>query len=251
MSEFSDRPFVAGSVVGLRAFSVDSLGRLTGPSHGGIFKPDENVAQCLKRGSFSSAIWEMDVQLARLSGRPIPPRPGSSSTATSTDHQVGQVTCSCGFYAYFDGSNTYAKPDRVTAIIEGYGVCTVGDRGFRAEKARLLAIVDPGKTRIWNTWQWSVGVGIWCGAFGVTNLFQRDWIWAAILLVLAIANVALSVIEFRRTHKRPKSLRTIRSNYPDVPVYRTKRAALRAHPLTPPPTPTPETDDNFWERTAR
>ena len=44
------------------------------------------------------------------------------------------------------------------------------------------------------------------------------------------------------------------ANYPDVPVYPSIEAALREHPLTVPPddpVPTPETDPDFWTRSAR
>lgn len=45
----------------------------------------------------------------------------------------------------------------------------------------------------------------------------------------------------------------LQRNYPDVPIFRSEKAALKAFPLTPPPAPpepTPETDDNFWTREA-
>jgi hypothetical protein len=57
------------------------------------------------------------------------------------EHQV--ATCSCGFYAYFDEANDYADSTTVTGVIEAYGKVTIGTRGFRAEKARLRALVIP------------------------------------------------------------------------------------------------------------
>ena len=39
MSDFSDRPFVAGVITGLRAFRIDLLGRLTGVVHRDVWTP--------------------------------------------------------------------------------------------------------------------------------------------------------------------------------------------------------------------
>lgn len=232
MSDFSDRPFVAGSLVGLRAFSVDQLGRLVGPSYPQIFTPGDNEASCkrdpyvdtltyslmkMQEGMYRSLYWSPP-------GPPAPPAQpkrsfwhigGSSSDTPSSDHSLSSAAvekvkdpeppkhslagldCQCGFYAYFDGRNDYKDPTRIAAIIEGFGVCTVGTRGFRASKARLVAIVVPGKK--------------------------------------------FPEAKFSRvTH-----------NYPDVPLYASRRQALEAHPLTPPAVPTPETCEDFWTRSAR
>jgi hypothetical protein len=53
------------------------------------------------------------------------------------------VGCGCGFYGYYDGSNDYHKPERVSGIVEGYGEVVIGTRGFRATKARLIALTIP------------------------------------------------------------------------------------------------------------
>lgn len=147
MSDFSSRPFVAGSLIGLRSFSVDDDGVLVGPAYPDPFLPGENQAQC-----YSSIGWRVQMRafersLARIAGSQIP-EPLTLVPSEKKGHQPGGLRCSCGFYAFFDGSNTYELSTRVTAIIEGYGVCSVGDRGFRAEKARLVALVgDVGRAR--------------------------------------------------------------------------------------------------------
>lgn len=149
MSEFSDRPFVAGSLFGLRAFSVDGLGRLTGPACGGIFKPGENEAECRKGTSSPFGMlrmptfhhyYDLDVALGIAPKKKKPEPPPEPPV-----HTVAGLDCTCGYFAYFDGRNDYKDPTRLAAIIEGYGICTVGTRGFRASKARLLAIVIPGR----------------------------------------------------------------------------------------------------------
>lgn len=158
MSDFSDRPFVAGSLIGLRAFSVDSLGRLVGPSVNQVFTPTENLAECRRPqtmgwssgsfapASFSSPIFHSDP--ASSSGSAwitLNTGPPKVSLKKKPPHVLGGLGCTCGFYAYFDGRNDYKDGDHLAALIEGYGVCTVGSRGFRASKARVVALVAPGK----------------------------------------------------------------------------------------------------------
>lgn len=151
MSEFSDRPFVAGTLVGLRAFNVDSLGRLIGPTYGQVFKPGENDAECRRRRDVLFGGWHIPPSLSI--GPEVPSVSREAVEARSPKHTLAGVNCGCGFYAYFDGGNDYGDPSRVTAIIEGYGVCTVGARGFRASKARLLALVNKPKRRPSHLWE--------------------------------------------------------------------------------------------------
>lgn len=169
MSDFSDRPLVAGSLTGLRAFKADRLGRLTGVTHAEVFRPDENNAVCRKASArltgipegaraemtYTSTLTWQPMETAAITvtlddgsqevfrsveelERRYPPK-------TDSEHQVAERDCACGFYAYFDGKNDYngSTDAAVQALIEGYGVCTVGSRGFRASKARLVAFVDP------------------------------------------------------------------------------------------------------------
>lgn len=266
MSEFSDRPFVAGSLTGLRAFSVDSLGRLTGVSHRAVFKPGENVGECRGLSGPALTFTTMQADLARQFGMPAP------VVRKAGKHPVGAKDCSCGFYAYFDGSNTYARPadGTVEAIIEGYGTCTVGSRGFRAEKARLVALIEPTIRGTRSRWDEFSGwcdehdalvlpacMGIMVGGFvlGIgLGASVSPWLFALLLVaVLAVVGIAASfhgidVTIDHRTPRTPVNFDRVRANYPDVPVYRTRREALAAHPLTVPPAPTPETDEDFWTR---
>lgn len=54
----------------------------------------------------------------------------------------------CGFYAKYvpRGLNETASPVRVTGIIEGSGRISLGTRGFRAQKAEIVALVMDEKT---------------------------------------------------------------------------------------------------------
>jgi len=147
MSEFSDVEFGAGSLFGLRAFAVDPAGRLFGPSSARIpFAPGENVAACYANRPLTvgdpAASNTFIGGTVHMSTRGIVWVPGpAESQFTARAHPAGVKDCVCGFYAYFDGSNAYHTGHTVAAIIEGYGRCTIGTRGFRAEKARLVALI--------------------------------------------------------------------------------------------------------------
>jgi hypothetical protein len=54
--------------------------------------------------------------------------------------------CRCGFYGFYDGSNDYYVGDDrhtnlVTGVVEGYGEVLIGTRGFRAAKAKIVALM--------------------------------------------------------------------------------------------------------------
>lgn len=256
MSDFSDRPFAAGSLVGLRAFSVDSLGRLVGPAFGGVFKPGENVAKCggeTAAGQLMKMQADLNRRLNALSasysvgGRLA--NEAMAKSAAKRPHVTGGIGCACGFYAYFDGRNDYSQPSRVAAIIEGYGVCTVGTRGFRAEKARLLAIVDPSKRRWWQSWKFNALLAALCTYSVITRAIDHEWLWMIVNALIVALNGGIAAWSWRREHKVAMDL--VRRNYPDVPRFRTERAARKAFPLTPPEPITPETAEDFWTRSAR
>lgn len=56
------------------------------------------------------------------------------------NYQHDHEKCTCGFYAYLNGINGYQKNCGVVGVIEGYGETTIGTRGFRAQKAKILAL---------------------------------------------------------------------------------------------------------------
>lgn len=120
---FSDRPFAVGTVVGLRAFRLRN-GQLGAATRDAIWQPGENVARCIQD--------------------PI------LDDVTLPEHPVGSLECRCGFYAFFSTRNDYmgngcdcavCQKDWVAGIIAGYGIVTIGSKGFRANKARIVALV--------------------------------------------------------------------------------------------------------------
>lgn len=216
--EFAGYGFAAGDVRGTRSWRVDTLGRLTGVVHQKVWRPGENVAECLRMGAKTNAApvqvaVEVEAQedtatrcscgspscnryTKNKSGNGHRPQKVQAKAAARTGTRVvtagsglrvgwsagsfslGLVQptepnpcdgmdpdCACGFYAYQEGSNDYYKPDSdegrygtmtmwvsngtvttgnaagvVGGVVRGYGRTVLGTRGFRSEKAEILAL---------------------------------------------------------------------------------------------------------------
>lgn len=260
MSDFSDRPLVAGSLTGIRSFKVDEYGRLRGVTVPAVFRPGENVATCPRDKTTVTGSPSVTTRLA-VSGEVPAEQP------KATEHRVGELGCGCGFYAYFDeDTNPHHHDGNVLALVEGYGVCAVGTRGFRAEKARLLAFIEGADARgsrldrmaaplyDWGAWiaGSSAALAIASGAATVP-LSTTVSPWFAFLSAVPLVMIFLFYLSFRSMEvhydRRTGDARvpaTVRRNYPDVPVL-SYEAALRRFPLTPPAPPSPD-DPDFWMR---
>lgn len=59
------------------------------------------------------------------------------------DHRLMGLGCTCGFYAYYCEAHTYRNNASIEGVIEGFGRCVVGSRGFRCERAIVRALVHP------------------------------------------------------------------------------------------------------------
>ena len=126
--DFTGPALAAGTVLGVRAFDIDNLGRLRGVTHADVFRPGENIARCraTPQGRWTYVPGGM-------TWPPDEPR----------EHHPGSADCECGYWAHYDGTHSYESTPRASAIIEGYGLVTLGTSGFRAGKARLVALVPP------------------------------------------------------------------------------------------------------------
>lgn len=275
--DFNGRPFVAGSLIGVRAFKVDTDATLTGVVHETRFLDGENLGECLQTpwmrvmGGMASTLF-----IHHLTGMPLQP----------SEHRVGTQGCTCGYYAYFRGRNNWAQDGTIVGLIEGYGVCTVGDRGFRAEKARLVALVVPHRKRFartrrgWASYKAGVNAVVRPAIHGnLHRVLSRaakfpptrkasDWLnarcdrtaswvqwflgWALALSTIWIdypplhaavwvAGTSMWAAAFNKGGKPAKvpaisgaEFAAVRQHYRGVPVYRTRREAVRAHPLTQP-----------------
>jgi hypothetical protein len=145
MGEFTGRLLAMGSVTGQRKFGIDRLGRLTSYYRGIPFKPGVNEAECLASEYGSLTSWSVMIGTGQISVDPYkiagidpPEKPRLKP------HDVGAVGCTCGYYAYLHDEHDWDQyTSGIYGIIEGWGVCSVGDRGFRASRAQLVAIVKP------------------------------------------------------------------------------------------------------------
>ena len=102
------------------------MGRLTGVGDKQVGAPGENKAEGRANANIYGMTWRM--LTGKGMGAVEPPAPHS------------REGCKHGFYAYCEGSDDYRQGDRVSAVIEGYGEAIVGTRGFRAMKARIVAL---------------------------------------------------------------------------------------------------------------
>lgn len=109
-----DFELALGHVTGVRGFKIDHLDRLVGVTKRKVFRPGENTATC-----------------------------GNGPVDDISDHV-------CGYYAYFqeegvNDPNFYGA--EVGAVVRGYGRTIVGTKGFRAEKADLVALFSLAKPK--------------------------------------------------------------------------------------------------------
>lgn len=218
MSDFSDRPFIAGTIVGLRSFRVTPNNMLTAcTGTGEQWQPGVNVAECRPRNAFAAGgitARQFANSIRRLSAA-VKGQPEPEPLPEPPAHRVAQVECTCGWYAYFDTeSNPHHEPGNALGLIEGFGTVTIGARGFRAEKARLLALIDP------NAISYEEGFGTIpdCACWLCSGNRALIAAWAEQLRCDSAA---------------------ISANYRDVPVFATLEAAVAEFPLTPVDVPKP------------
>ncbi len=124
--------FAPGVVTGTRSFDVDKLGRLLGVAYATVWTPGENVAKCMVRDEFAVLYSDSDRPSLREAKRPA--------------HSIAE--CAHGFYGYYEGSNDYYERGRVMGVVEAYGETIIGSRGFRASKARIVALHIPSEISV-------------------------------------------------------------------------------------------------------
>ena len=190
MGEFDAPEFSIEPVTGARSFEVDKLGRLTGVTYRTVWTPGENERECYSINDKMAYMASLMTSYI-VGGVPVAePKPTPSNRPP---HSL--PGCKCGFYGYYDGSNDYGKPARVSGVIEGYGEVVIGTRGFRATKARIVALT-----------------------------IEAD--------------------------VPPHLAAKVRHNYADVPFYESFAQMVTAHPCDCTQGITPESDPEFWTRSA-
>lgn len=175
MSDFAghEYDFAAGSLKGLRGWNMDKFGRLHGVTHEEVWRPGENVSICKQERQIAcpkknlreearkaSEAGRAKVEKKKRKGRdPIRQEwleanrdpsgywpavaCGDPACVNGRYHIVGSghrfdPDCRCGFWAYDEAG--FRALGTVVGVIEGYGKTTVGTKGFRCEKARIVAI---------------------------------------------------------------------------------------------------------------
>jgi len=125
---FGEVPFSAGSVFGIRRWTE---------------RPDREYP--LVGYHYGNHSWVPDVMVAVCAVKRHEPIP----------HRAGTVDCTCGLYAQWSppqDQTWWEKLDvhpshghGVWGVLEGFGRVSVGPKGFRAEKGRIVALALPSE----------------------------------------------------------------------------------------------------------
>jgi hypothetical protein len=146
-----DFEFTPGSVLGVRwwtfpapdvpyePFEIPVYGaahpQLTGNT-GYAWQPGLNEAVC-GRGRARPAITTASGVTLTTAAQEMP------------GHEVPEESCACGFWAYWSEQVArthamgYGPGIPVVGVVEGFGRTLIGDKGFRAQKARIVAVHVP------------------------------------------------------------------------------------------------------------
>ena len=164
IADFNTKPLVIGKVYGLRSFR---------PTETGEIKP-------ISMGAVQTGfVWQEGE---------------NHSLCTSGKHTPAVKDCFCGFYAFTNPNNTEHVPySYVQGIIEAWGRLVIGTKGFRAEKAKIVVLVEPNINELvnptvamrFNKVRRKIkdipivpSVDIALAEFPITPLDPRDYIWS-------------------------------------------------------------------------
>lgn len=64
-------------------------------------------------------------------------------------HPSPEINCSCGIYAHYLPLESYERGHNVFGVIEASGKILLGTKGFRAEKAKIVALSGYGSCNQW------------------------------------------------------------------------------------------------------
>lgn len=159
-----DYDWSVGSVFGIRWWKLNGQGLL-----GGVYDSwtaGENVAVCRvdrqtrghgtpSRSNRAFNAWARGAGPSVISAGPgVPDVLPEDGPEPEPAHTAPDEHCTCGFYAFWkaDEEPQVTGTHPVLGVIEGYGRTLIGDRGFRCEKARVVALhipTDPfGRTNL-------------------------------------------------------------------------------------------------------
>jgi hypothetical protein len=124
----TDRSLVPGALRGYRTWRPVRRSVQLGP---GMLP----ISSLSRRG----VVWP-----TQLSAECTPPDVGGKAFGGSVlpgDHPAPYNGCECGIYAWYDPRDTRILHARVFGAVEASGLVLLGERGFRAQRARVAAVV--------------------------------------------------------------------------------------------------------------
>ncbi len=128
-------PLVLGSIRGLRKFNINAANELTGLFYRQAWHVGENVAHHHNI---------MKMYPYAYYGLPYssPQEPIEEDVNAEVHSGKAFMECKCGFYAFYgyEHAQEIAYLAEVIGVIEGYGEVIIGSKGFRAQKAKIIAL---------------------------------------------------------------------------------------------------------------
>lgn len=142
---FGGYGFAAGSVHGIRSFRVDVWSRLLSTAHPYVWRPGEHVMSCAREG-MPNSLFSGWIQVTYATTSPLHSRKKGKAPAEDVHTCAGleDEGCGKGLYGYWgEQENEYCTEGTLEGIIQAYGKVIMGTRGFRAEKAHVVALTVP------------------------------------------------------------------------------------------------------------
>ncbi len=118
---------IGAPVRGWREWTITG-GMLRG-AQGGVWQPGTNTAEC--RGKHAAMLRVLDDALA--------------AAGLSTPLHRVERWCTCGLYSWRRPDRIRARSTKIAGVIESWGRVLVGEHGYRAQYARVVAVCGP-----WN-----------------------------------------------------------------------------------------------------
>lgn len=244
--QFTGTPLVAGEVFGVRAWDVDTLGRIKSPSYKHIWTPDENVAECQKQEQTLTTHYESD-ELPK--------------GARITDVCINWFTPPTFDALYRSDYLFYSPPSRENGTYQVTFELPDGSISSQTVKQIREVQVKPPKPKKHDFTTCTCGfhaylsgtngyadrnvIGVVQG-YGETFLGTRGFRSSKARIVAAYASAHADV---ERVRPLPVSLERMKQLYPAVAWFDDYAAMVSEFPPSD-PEPTPDNDTDFWTRSA-
>lgn len=135
-------------------------------------------------------------------------------------HRTPELSCVCGFYALSDPDNpefAITTGPGVWGIMEGYGKTLVGEKGFRSEKGKILAVVVPPSEPEGNT---KGGFDFDFDEHPTTGRYQHT------RFLYPGEDRVQADLFYKDNVLPPDLIARVQARYPEVAIYPTKSALL-------------------------